>query len=121
MNIKFRINKILESGIGWQFLLFALINVVAFFLCVIVYRISGSDIKVGLWEALRLFVDSNSIIDHTHSFSSQNVSLLLLECLGTILFSGLIVSIITNVISQKVEDINEGQVRYKLKNHIVVL
>lgn len=121
MNIKFRINKILESGLWWQLLLFVIINILVFFLCIIVCQILGPDIKVGLWEALRLFVDSNSIIDHTHSFTSQNISLLFLEGMGTILFSGLIVAIITNVMDERVDDIKEGKVHYKLKNHIVII
>lgn len=121
MNIRLRINKILESGLCWQFLLFAIINIIVFLICIVVYQLLGPDAQVGLWEALRLFVDSNSIIDHTHSFTKQNISLLFLECLGTILFSGLIVSIITNFISQKVEEIKEGTVHYKLKNHIVII
>ena len=121
MNFKLRINKILESGLWWQFLLFTVINIFVFLACMVIYHLSGRDTKVGLWAALRLFVDSNSIIDHTDSFTGQNISLLFLECMGTILFSGLIVSIITNVISQNVDAIQEGKVHYKLKDHIVII
>ena len=121
MKIKFWINKWLESGLWWQLLFFAILNAFVFTLCIVLYFITGTDSKVGVWETLRLFVDSNSIIDHTHTFNWHNILLLFTECLGTILFSGLIVSIITNVISLKVDSIKEGKVHYKLKNHIVII
>lgn len=121
MNIKFRINKWLESGLWWQLLLFTIINVVVFIICLALYFISGVDSKIGAWEALRLFVDSNGIIDHTHDFNGHNILLLLIECIGTILFSGMIVSFITNVINLRVCAIREGHVHYKLKDHIVII
>lgn len=125
MNIKFRINKILESGLWWQLLLFGIINFVVFIICLGVYFVLPKLMEepysdIGIWEAIRLFVDSNSIIDKT-GFTQQSVSLLILECMGTILFSGLIVAIITNVMDQRVDNIKEGKVHYKLKNHIVII
>lgn len=121
MNIKYWVNKWLNSGLWWQLLFFTIVNIVAFGLCVLVYFTIGIDEKVGLWEALRLFVSSNGVIEHTHEFTGRNILLLFTECLGTILFSSLIVSIITNVINSKVDDIKVGHVHYRLKNHVVII
>lgn len=121
MNIKYWVNKWLNGGLWWQLLFFAIVNILAFGLCVLVYFRIGIDEKVGLWEALRLFVNSNGVIEHTHGFTGRNILLLFTECLGTILFSSLIVSIITNVINSKVDDIKVGHVHYRLKNHVVII
>lgn len=122
MNIKYWINKWLESGLWWQILFFTLVNLVVFLLCIGVYLcLKTPDSELGIWEAIRLFLDSNSIIDEPKGYSWNNLLLLFTECLGTILFSGLIVSIITNVISQKVDLIKEGHIHYNLKNHVVII
>lgn len=121
MNLKLRINKILESGLWWQILLFGVINVAVLAICLILYFIIGKTGDIGVWDSIRLFIDSNSILDDRDPSDSGNVVLLILECAGTILFSGLIVSIITNVISQKVDLIKDGHVHYKLKNHMVII
>lgn len=121
MDFKFRVNKVLESGLWWQVLLFSIINVIVFSCCMLVYFAIGKSGDIGWWDSLRLFIDSNSILDKRNPDDFGNVVLLATECLGTILFSGLIVSIITNVISLKVDSIKSGRVHYKLNNHVVVI
>lgn len=121
MDFKFRVNKVLESGLWWQVLLFSIINAIVFSCCMLVYFAIGKSGDIGWWDSLRLFIDSNSILDKRNPNDFGNVVLLATECLGTILFSGLIVSIITNVISLKVDSIKSGRVHYKLKNHVVVI
>lgn len=121
MDFKFRVNKVLESGLWWQVLLFSIINIIVFSCCMLVYFAIGKSGDIGWWDSLRLFIDSNSILDKRDPDDFGNVVLLATECLGTILFSGLIVSIITNVISLKVDSIKSGRVHYKLKNHVVVI
>ena len=122
--IKYRINKWLEGGLWWQILFFTLVNLGVFMVCLVGYlclKTPDSNSELGIWSAIRLFLDSNSIIDEPKHYTWNNLLLLLLECFGTILFSGLIVSIITNVISQKVDLIKEGHIHYNLKNHVVII
>ena len=122
MNFKFWLNKWLGSGLWWQILFFTIGNLVVFLLCIGIYLgLKTTDSDLGIWEAIRLFLDSNSIIDEPKGYTWNNLLLLFTECLGTILFSGLIVSIITNAISQKVDSIKEGHIHYNLKNHIVII
>lgn len=122
MNFKFWLNKWLGSGLWWQILFFTIGNLAVFLLCIGIYLgLKTTDSDLGIWEAIRLFLDSNSIIDEPKGYTWNNLLLLFTECLGTILFSGLIVSIITNAISQKVDSIKEGHIHYNLKNHIVII
>ena len=122
MNIKYLTNKWLESGLWWQFLFFTIINLVVFLICIGIYLcLKTSEYQLGIWEALRLFLDSNSIIGEPKGYTWNNLLLLITECLGRILFSGLILSIITNHIIQRVNSIKDGHIHYKFRNHIVII
>lgn len=120
------LDKHLEHGLWGQLLFFITINVIVLAICMLVYvfslGIGWGDIK--LWEALRLFVDSNGspeVYNYSGDFSSNEVVLLITECLGTVLFSSLLVAIITNLLMSHIDSIKEGLVHYKFKNHIVII
>jgi hypothetical protein len=121
MNFKYWINKWLGSGLWWQILFFAIINFGVFVIGFLLYYYIGFTSDVKLWETLRLFINSNSILENTHEFASNHVMLLFIECLGNIFFSGLIISIITTLILRNVEAIKEGHVHYNIKNHVVII
>lgn len=121
MNFKYWINKWLESGLWYQILFFTIINFGVFLIGFLLYSSIGFRDDVKLWETLRLFINSNSILENTHEFAGNHVVLLFIECLGNIFFSGLIISIITTLILRNVDAIKEGHVHYNIKNHIVVI
>lgn len=121
MNFKYWINKWLESGLWYQILFFTIINLGVFLIGFLLYSSIGFRDDVKLWETLRLFINSNSILENTHEFAGNHVVLLFIECLGNIFFSGLIISIITTLILRNVDAIKEGHVHYNIKNHIVVI
>lgn len=121
MNFKYLINKWLESGLWYQILFFTIINFGVFLIGFLLYSSIGFRDDVKLWETLRLFINSNSILENTHEFAGNHVVLLFIECLGNIFFSGLIISIITTLILRNVDAIKEGHVHYNIKNHIVVI
>ena len=121
MNFKYWINKWLGCGLWWQILFFAIINFGVFVIGFLLYYYIGFTSDVKLWETLRLFINSNSILENTHEFASNHVMLLFIECLGNIFFSGLIISIITTLILRNVEAIKEGHVHYNIKNHVVII
>ncbi len=93
MNFKYWINKWLESGLWYQILFFTIINFGVFLIGFLLYSSIGFRDDVKLWETLRLFINSNSILENTHEFVGNHVVLLFIECLGNIFFSGLIISI----------------------------
>jgi len=119
---KYGLYKFLESGLLSKLLFFAVVNLLAFAVGALLYHFAFDNIeKIDLWETLRLFVNSNSILQDAPHYAFNSMWLLFIECLGTILFSGFIISIITTVISQKVDSIKEGHFHYKLKNHVVII
>lgn len=120
MNIKIWINKWIGSGLWCQILFFTIINIVVFGVSFGIYSFFDPLDDIKLWETLRLFLNSNSILQD-HEYSNTLLLLLFIECLGSIFFSGLIISVITTLILRKVEAIKEGHVHYNIKNHIVII
>ena len=119
---KYGLYKLLESGLPSKLLFFAVVNLLLFLVLAIIYLVViGKTRGIDFWQTLRLFVNSNSILQRVSPFGGASVFLLVIECLGTIFFSGLIISIITNFIIQKVDSIKEGHFHYKLKNHVVII
>lgn len=123
MGLKYFVNRWLERGLRWKVLFFTLLNLVVLLVCIVIY-LSLSTSEPGqrtVWQAIRLFLDSNSIIDQPSHYTWNNLLLLITECLGTILFSGLIVSLITNDLDQKMSKIKAGRIHYRLKEHVVII
>lgn len=119
---KYGLYKFLESGLLSKLLFFAGVNLLVFTGGALLYHFAFVNIeKIDLWETLRLFVNSNSILQDAPHYAFNSMWLLFIECLGTILFSGFIISIITTVINQKVDSIKEGHFHFKLKNHVVII
>ena len=118
--IKLNINKTLEKGFWYQILVFLSFNVLVFAICISVCSLIDTSDRLSYWEILGLFIDSNSV-DWIIDFKWTDLGFLFIECLGAILFSGLVISIITNVISIKVEDIKEGHIHYKFNDHVVII
>ncbi len=87
-------------------------------------KITAVPLKNGTiesWHLLRLFLDSNSLLDDTTGYTWSDWFILISEACGTIFFSGLLVSLITTGIIRIVENIEKGRIHYKLKNHIVII
>ena len=118
--IKLNINKTLEKGLWYQILVFLSFNVLVFAICISVCSLIDTSDRLSYWEILGLFINSNSV-DWITDFKWTDLGFLFIECLGAILFSGLVISIITNVISIKVEDIKEGHIHYKFNDHVVII
>ncbi len=121
MNIKFRIYKSLERGLWGKVLWFSIINVIVFGIIFLIYRKFNDTHYLGGWKTLRLFMSSSGILDQPEAWKVGSIILLIMECLGSVFFSGLIISLLTSLIMSKVADIKAGHVHYRLKNHIVVI
>lgn len=123
--IKFWTSNWLKGGMSRQLLFFSIVNILIFMiLCIILYLTLRTNGEVSFWDTLRLFVDSNVDVyedGNEGGFSLRNILFLCTECIGSVFFSGFIISIITNVISSKIDTIKEGRIHYKFSNHIVII
>ena len=124
-NVKLIFYRILDSSLWWQIVSYSVVNIIA---CFIIYQVYAYMIKVGCepcdgvnaWESVRLFVGSNGILGGT-KFCPQSVTLLVLELVGTVLFSGLMIAIITNAMAKLIKDVKSGRVHYAFKDHVVII
>ena len=130
MDSKYWINKFFESGTWWKLLFFIVINIAVFLGFSALYLwifgptkeiVVGTPGEIGLWQMLRLFVNSNSILQNVEPYAITSVLLLFIQGLGSIFFSGFIISIITSMIIKKVDAIKEGHIHYNLNDHVVII
>jgi hypothetical protein len=74
------VNRFLGRGVLRQLGFFTIINILIFIVCIFVYlmvcKYSG-DVSANPWDAIRLFVDSNSITGYDYKLSFANVVLLI--------------------------------------------
>lgn len=130
MNIKLKINKTIAGGFWKKFLVFLLLNIIVLGGFLLVYRYIG---EIGLntsnnannetirpWEAILIFTNANSILANKE-ISIPLWFLFVVDVVGAVLFTGLIISIITSWFHEKIQAIKEGHIHYNLKNHVVII
>lgn len=128
MNIKLKINKTIAGGFWKKFLVFLILNIVVLGLFLFLYECTGGvknpdgmgEESIGPWEAILIFTKSNSMLAHK-TISIPLLILLTMDIVGAVLFTGLIISIITSWFHEKIQAIKEGHIHYKLNNHIVII
>ena len=121
------------SGKGWRQLAWLFGVIVTVFL--LIYLVSfafifpepsleewtgiDKDVPMGrLLQLICLFIDPGNIVEvppYLRWFS------LLVVVLGLILFCGLLISVISNMLERRVERYREGDIVYPLQNHIVII
>lgn len=121
------------SGKGWRQLAWLFGIIVTIF--ILIYFISfayifpepsseeltgiNKDVPMGrLFQLICLFIDPGNIVEvppYLRWFS------LLVVVLGLILFCGLLISVISNMLERRVERFREGDIVYPLHNHIVII
>lgn len=132
MNIKLKINKTIAGGFWKKFLVFLMLNIVVLGILVLVYKYiigieADNDINestiidtIDTWESILIFTKANSMLAYRGVCGSL-LFLFLMDCVGGVLFTGLIISIITSWFHEKIKDIKEGHIHYKLENHVVII
>ncbi len=117
--------RLISGRLLMQIAAFTVFNAVLLGVFLYLYsKITAVPLKNGTiesWHLLRLFLDSNSLLDDTTGYTWSDWFILISEACGTIFFSGLLVSLITTGIIRIVENIEKGRIHYKLKNHIVII
>ena len=78
---------------------------------------TGTDGSNGRWyDVIFTLIDPGS---GTPSMSS--LFTILCALLGLVFFSGMLISVISNVLERRVEAYQKGETSYKLSNHIVII
>lgn len=121
------------SGKGWRQLAWLFGIIITVFL--LIYFISfayifpepsseelagtDNDVPMGrLLQLICLFIDPGNIVEVPPSLRWFSLVVVLL---GLILFCGLLISVISNMLERRVERFREGDIVYPLRNHIVII
>lgn len=130
-------DRILSSSLWKQGLILFVFMLMAFGISYAMLSLSGSQWQVfcsanGLskWTLpLYLLIDTNAL-NNLYIFNSESgvningwtlVISVLTYLVGVFLFSGMIISLITNSISRRVDDHRSGRIFYLLSNHYVIM
>lgn len=79
----------------------------------------GSDVPMGrLLQLICLFIDPGSVANVTPELRWFSLGVAIL---GLLLFTGLLISVVSNMLERRVERYREGEIAYPLENHVVVI
>lgn len=132
---KLRFDRILSRSLGWQLLLLFLAMAVALFFSYLFLSWSGAEWKefcqnknLEQWLLpIYLFIDSNALNNLYIQPDGQVVHGWMLFAssftfiLGTVLFSGFIIGIITTTIERRVSNYKEGNTFYLKSGHYIIM
>lgn len=80
---------------------------------------SSSDVPMGrLLQLICLFIDPGSVANVTPELRWFSLGVAIL---GLLLFTGLLISVVSNMLERRVERYREGEIAYPLENHVVVI
>ena len=114
VHLRRRLDKMLFEGQGRQFLwLFMIIIVV-----LVILQIIGTTIgKMGWQEVLALFMDPG-VYGNRKGDDPFRITVALL---GAVLFSALLISVITNIFENISEAYKKGDLKYSFSDHILII
>jgi len=116
------IDRIISGSLLKQFLFFFFIAVAAFSLLFLLRELlfaqNEAEPSGKFWNSVFNFINTGGF----EEFQGLERWLVLLTNLGgMIIFSGILVAILTNFISQRVDNVRNGNVFYSFNNHVVII
>jgi hypothetical protein len=126
-----RFDRILAQDLLRQVVILVAVLFVIFLVSFILLSLSGNDWQaycrddhISKWVfPLYLLIDGNAF----HDFCSSDVSGLavffacLIYIIGVVIFTGMIISVMTNMIERRVENHREGRINYMVSGHYVIM
>lgn len=126
-------DRALSQSIGKQILILGILIFVAFSISLLMLSFSGLDWKtycdelgINKWMLpLYLLIDGNSFNDLYKSDATLHPYMLIVSSLtyvfGIILFTGMLISVLTNIIAQRIENHENGLIPYLKSGHYIIM
>lgn len=116
-------DRMLYGGTVKQILLLFVVAIVIFalFFILIQWGDKTDNITENLWQLYYNFSDSNQQDNIDSALGWRRGIMALATFLGTIIFGGMLISTLSNMLERRVELYRNGLTHYSLKNHIVVI
>ena len=116
-------DRMLYSGTMKQILLLFVVAIIIFliFSVVIQWGDEKNSLTENLWQLYYNFSDSNQQDSIDSALGWRRVVMAIATFLGTIIFGGMLISTLSNMLERRVELYRNGLTHYSMKNHIVVI
>lgn len=116
-------DRMLYGGTIKQILLLFVVAIVIFalFFILIQWGDKTDNITENLWQLYYNFSDSNQQVSIDSALGWRRGIMALATFWGTIIFGGMLISTLSNMLERRVELYRNGLTHYSLKNHIVVI
>ena len=128
LNIRRRVDRNLTAEARKQILIFAgffalcLVGMIVFYL--IFHLDDGQGVKKAFSKVMADVLSSDKFAEYVYD-SNANLGVRIvtfLSCLvGAIVFQGLLIATITNIIQSRADKVKEGNVNYSFRNHYLIL
>ena len=125
-----RVDRILAQGLGSQLLILFGMMAIAFLVAFVLLSLSPdwsrycNDREISSWAApVYLLIDGNAFTSVHESAESRILIFLasIVYLVGVFLFTGMMVSVITNIIERRVERHRNGLVHYLQSDHYILM
>jgi len=120
------VDRTLTGGILRQLTVFVLLILFVLFSFWILCQIfgipltrsdSGNDFG-ALWNLIYFFTDEGS---QTSAVEGNRFVAFIISILGSVLLGGVLISTLSNIFERRVENAENGLVRYRLSNHVIII
>ena len=120
-NFKLSFDRSFSKGMGQQIIWLVGIMLVVYLILAGISYLGGMYTTDG--EDNKRFLDILFVLIDPGSSSEAMSSPLTIICaiLGLVIFSGMLISVISNILERRVEDYLKGEADYNVRNHVVVL
>ncbi len=127
-----RFDRILSQDLLRQVVILVLILCVIFLISFLLLNASGNDWQaycennhISKWTfPLYLLIDGNAF-NNIYSSDNLGAGTVFIACLiylaGTIIFTGMIISVMTNMIERRVENYRNGHIHYLKSGHFIIM
>ena len=130
MKLRQTIDKKISSSVGGQIAVFAVVFVATLLITAFLYWLFGLGYNYvdSVAKSFADFFSSDQYSNYAYSNTALSATshwikwVTLLSCIvGSVVFQGLLIATLTNAIQNRAEKVRSGDVRYKFKNHILIL
>ncbi|GHV25636.1 hypothetical protein FACS189498_4010 [Spirochaetia bacterium] len=116
-----RIDRAIAGTIGAQFLIFALavvsLFIILFVISAVLYPAEGG-IDVRFWTMMINFLDVGG---YEETSGVSPILIFIVNICGMVFMGGLLVSVLTNILTRRIERVQEGEVYYQFKDQVIII
>ena len=113
-------DRVISRSFLYQILLLFFAAGVVFCVFFLIMQITNAGLKLGLSDWIFSFINPGATFEQAVE-DSDRAWAIIFGVLGMVFLSGLLISVISNILERRVDKIKNGQAHYPFKNHVVII